>query len=196
VASAALLNLCAEVQANDDSLGVKLLNDIKRTFYPVDTDGRALPAGERVASLELAKSLGEMEDRPWAEWGKTQKPISQPQLARLLSRYGIGPRNIRFLDGRVLRGYEREQFDEAWALYLPPDAPTTPLSRCYSATTVMNTDKTGSFGVTTKQSCSAPKNATLLSKDAPCSSVAVQKSSYRGQEAETVSKPAFEEGQV
>jgi hypothetical protein len=127
-ARCALVELCAQAQAADESHGVIALADIRRTFYPHDEDGNPLQEPERIASDDLARYLGEMEGRPWAEWGKSHKPISKHQLARLLERYGIAPRPMRLPDGRRLRGYERDQFTEAWELYLPPDSPLSPLS--------------------------------------------------------------------
>jgi hypothetical protein len=124
----ALVGLCARARAEDDSIGVKLLADIRHIFYPHDDDGEPLPQLDRLASEDLVKALAAMEDRPWPEWGKSQKPISQPQLARLLGRYDIGPKTLRLPDGRRLKGYEREQFTEAWELYLLPDSPLPLLS--------------------------------------------------------------------
>jgi hypothetical protein len=123
-----LAELCAQGQAADDSIGVKLLADIKRVFHPHDEDGNPLQELERIASEDLVKTLAEMEDRPWAEWGKSQKPMSKPQLARLLGRYGFGPKTLRLADERRLKGYKREQFIEAWELYLPPDSSLPSLS--------------------------------------------------------------------
>jgi Protein of unknown function (DUF3631) len=88
----ALVELCTKAQADDDSTGVMLLADIKVVLCPRDDEGKPIARLDRIASSDLAKALGEMEDRPWAEWGKSQKPISQPQLARQLSRYDIHPK--------------------------------------------------------------------------------------------------------
>jgi hypothetical protein len=134
----ALVELCAGAQAADGSDGVKLLADIRRVFNPIDDEEGVLPEVARIASADLAKALGEMEDRPWSEWGKLQKPITQAALASLLERYDIGPKLVRLPDGRRLRGYERVQFEEAWELYL---ATFTPVSERETATTRENTVK-------------------------------------------------------
>jgi hypothetical protein len=55
--------------------------------------------------------------------GKNDKPLTQNRLARLLKPLGIGPENVGPEDARV-RGYKREQFDEAFARYLAPDGPS------------------------------------------------------------------------
>jgi hypothetical protein len=122
----ALVELCAKAQAQDDSIGVKLLSGVRAIFFPHSDDGEALPGIERIASCDLAKALGELEGQPWAEWGKAEKPITQGQLARLLARYEVAPRTVRLPGGRRLKGYEREQFSEPWELYLPPDSPSVP----------------------------------------------------------------------
>jgi hypothetical protein len=182
-ARSALIELCVGAQADDSSVGVKLLADIRRVFYPRDDDGKALPELERIASEDLVRSLAAMEDRPWAEWGKAHRPISQPQLALLLGRYedgrhhAIAPRPMRLHDGRRLRGYERDQFEEAWELYLPSDSPpgASPAdSRRDSVTASMNTAQDDNFQSVTPDSCHGSKNAPSPNENAPCHAVTAQ----------------------
>ena len=74
---------------NDEaSLGVELLRDIRDLFKQRGVD--------RLRSEDLTNKLGEMADRPWAELPWTGKPITQPQLAKLLKGYGVRPKQIRF----------------------------------------------------------------------------------------------------
>jgi hypothetical protein len=42
-------------------------------------------------SEDIVTELVDIEDRPWAEWGRSTKPISKVQLARLLNPLGISP---------------------------------------------------------------------------------------------------------
>jgi Protein of unknown function (DUF3631)/Domain of unknown function (DUF3854) len=168
-----LVELCAGAQFDDRSVGVMLLSDVRHVFHPRDEQGNASPALERITSADLVKALCDMEDRPWPEWGKGQKPLTQPALAHLLARYDIRTRNIRFPD-RVLKGYEREAFDEAWGLYLPPDSPSPPLQTATAATTRMNTGENGDFATATAKPCSGPKNEASASEDAACSGVAAE----------------------
>jgi putative DNA primase/helicase len=58
-----------------------------------------------------------MEDRPWPEW-RNGKPITAPQLARVLRPFGIVPLNFR-RGNEVVKGYLADRFTEAWARYLP-----------------------------------------------------------------------------
>jgi Protein of unknown function (DUF3631)/Toprim-like len=104
----ALVELCGQAQREDDSLGVRLLADIRDTFTDKQTD--RLPSGE------LCKALAEIETSPWAEWHRG-KPITPPRLARLLRPFGIAPQTIR-VDGKTPRAYLTEQFQDAFGRYL------------------------------------------------------------------------------
>jgi putative DNA primase/helicase len=59
---------------------------------------------------------------PWATYNRG-KAISPRQVATRLKGYGIHSKTIR-LGAQTPKGYERGQFDEAFARYLsPPSAP-------------------------------------------------------------------------
>jgi putative DNA primase/helicase len=105
--------------ADDDRVAV-LLADLKAIFSDRKTD--------RLLSSEMVKGLVEIEGRPWAEYGKTRKPLSQNQLARLLKPLGIAPDNIRVGD-KVPKGYRLERFTEAFERYLPALGASEPLQR-------------------------------------------------------------------
>ena len=92
------------------STGIKLLADIKEIFV--------ITAVDRLPSLELVEALGEIEGHPWADW-KGNKLIAPNDLARLLEPLGIRPGSIRLEDNRVLRGYQRSHFQDAFQRYLP-----------------------------------------------------------------------------
>ena len=47
--------------------------------------------------------------------------ITARQLAKKLAPYGIEPCDIRQDDGKVLKGYYRAAFTDAWDRYLPPE---------------------------------------------------------------------------
>jgi len=67
------------------------------------------------------------EDRPWPEWGKTRKPLTKVQLARMLKPYGISPGTIRLDDGTAkgttAKGYLKSAFEDAFARYLSGASP-------------------------------------------------------------------------
>ena len=72
---------------------------------------------DRLSSAELVVALIAIEGRPWAEW-KVGKPITANGLARLLAPFGIAPSTIR-TSGGTPKGYQRAQFEDAFARYLP-----------------------------------------------------------------------------
>ena len=87
----------------------RLLADIKAAAFGGDDD--------EVPSAVLVQRLIELEGRPWAEMGKSDKPLTQNKLARLLKHVGVAPEQVGPEDHRV-RGYKREQFEEAFERYL------------------------------------------------------------------------------
>jgi putative DNA primase/helicase len=145
-----------------DSNDTMLLADIKASFDQKRTD--------RFFSEQLCDDLAAMEGRPWAEYGKSGKPITKNKLAYRLERFGIGPENVR-IGAEVRRGYHRHRFEEAWQRYLtqtlqsPEDPPSETLQR-------YNFDETGTsnaFQTATERSGVAFQTATEKSD------VAVQK---------------------
>lgn len=123
----ALIELCGEAQADDQSIGVRLLADIRGIFQSRDVD--------RIPSAELAAALAEIETSPWGEWGKAGKPLTAAKLARLLARFVITPHSVR-VDDKTPKGYELHDFRDAFERYLlSTDAFSSPPSSFQSATT-------------------------------------------------------------
>lgn len=147
------------------AVGVRLLADIRDIFEARQAD--------RLASADLAAALGEMEDRPWPEW-RGGKPMTTRQLAQQLHHFGIEPRNLR-LAAEVKKGYQTQDFSDAWARYCQektPLPPENPDSIRYTATRPVNTGENGNFASATPGACSGSKNAVSSNKDAGCSAVA------------------------
>jgi Protein of unknown function (DUF3631) len=120
---------CAELTKNDpDSNDTLLLGDIKAAF---DDERKT----DRLFSETLCEALAAMEGRPWAEYGKSGRPITKNQLAARLRRFKadaeckvpIEPKTT-WIGSQSRRGYERHQFVEAWDRYLtqehPPNRPS------------------------------------------------------------------------
>ncbi len=86
----------------DDSLALKLLADARIVF------------GEQrmKSTAELVSDLKALEESPWQD-----KELTPRKLARLLRPFGVRSQNVR-LDHGVVKGYYREEFDEAWGRYL------------------------------------------------------------------------------
>jgi hypothetical protein len=57
-----------------------------------------------------------MEEHPWAEYGRSRRPITPSQIARILKPFNIAPRNTRMID-TVVKGYHLADFGEVWARY-------------------------------------------------------------------------------
>ena len=109
-ARAALVELCSGAHGEDDSIGVKVLSDIKRIFAEKGVD--EIPSGE------LCEALALIETSPWGELSKG-KPISTAKLAHLLKPFEIVPDRIGGKDSQA-RGYTLHQFEDAFFRYLPP----------------------------------------------------------------------------
>jgi hypothetical protein len=110
----------------DQARRIGLLADIREVF-----DKRRV---DKIRSADLAAALVAMEGHPWAEHGKAGKPLSANSLARMLANDSISPNSIR-LGEDTGKGYERSQFEDAFARYLPsPRIPTVtpsqPLDFC------------------------------------------------------------------
>lgn len=73
----------------------------------------------KIFSDELANYLATIEGRPWSEYCRG-KPITQRQIAALLKPFGIKPKRMR-IGTENKRGYEREQFKDAFIRYLGID---------------------------------------------------------------------------
>src|SRR5262249_24991754 len=71
------------------------------------------------------KRLVAIEGRPWAELGKSRKPLTQNALARMLKPLGIGPDTIG-RETKRLNGYKRDWFKDAFARFLPPQGASEP----------------------------------------------------------------------
>ena len=110
----ALVELCTGNAAEDDSLGVRLLADIKTAFIAEKV--QAIP------SAVLVKLLVDMEDRPWVEIAKG-KPLTTNKLAAILRKYEVEPRTVRVhaerYEKQTLKGYEWNWFVDVWNRYLP-----------------------------------------------------------------------------
>jgi hypothetical protein len=110
----------------DQAKRIGLLADIRDVFDKQQVD--------KIKSADLAAALVAMEGHPWAEHGKAGKPLSANSLARMLTNDGISPSSIR-LGEDTGKGYERAQFEDAFARYLPPPpnptvTPSQPLDFC------------------------------------------------------------------
>lgn len=122
LARQASFSILAGTNDDGESIGVRLLADIRTVFGQTQAD--------KLPSKSLCQYLHAFEDRPWSEYGKREQPITPSQLARLLKSYGIAPGTIRW-NGETPKGYQLSAFKDAFSRYLPvqnatpPQPPTT-----------------------------------------------------------------------
>lgn len=108
IARKAVVELCAEARHSDDSIGVRLLRDIRQVFESRNVD--------KISSVELAEALVSIETSPWAEWNHG-KPLTAPRLARQLRPFEVTPHTIRVGD-TTFKGYELADFEDSFKRYL------------------------------------------------------------------------------
>lgn len=75
---------------------------------------------DRIKSGDLVRGLASDATKPWSDF-RRGRPMIEIDLARLLRRYAIYPKDIRF-DAKILKGYYRSDFDDAFARYLGIEA--------------------------------------------------------------------------
>jgi putative DNA primase/helicase len=153
----AALALTAADDLDTQSVGEMLLADIAAVFMNEHAD--------KLPSAKLAEMLAQMEGRPWAEFGRTGKPITPSQLARQLHRFELRPGKLR-IGNETPNGYYRKDFDEAFACYLPP-------SKWNTGTTPENIDDSCVLEMEQGKGVFRPENTIFSNKDGLCSSVPV-----------------------
>lgn len=158
----------ADCEAADSKSKVEqLVSDLEKVWGEQSAD--------RLSSAALIGGLVGLPDSQWGEYGKSRKPISQVQLARLLKPLGIMPQLIRSGDD-VSRGYLRSQFEEAFQRYGSyASSPEQGAPRRYSVT---NPDEMGTSdifqGVTGEPDVTGRK-CEKSNNDGLCNGVADQK---------------------
>lgn len=109
------------VDLDQAELAEELLRDVRAIFDSQAhrrLNGEAVGDTDRISSADLVNGLLALEGRPWTEAHKG-KSITQNWLARRLSTFSIVVKSVRFTGGKVLKGYQAEQFADAWSRYLP-----------------------------------------------------------------------------
>lgn len=106
----AAIELSAARHEDAESLGVRLLHDLRDVF------GDA----QRKTTSELVQSLIAIEGAPWADLpgrgSRAGRSIDKQVLARLLRPYGVAPQQLKE-DGQNLRGYKAASLADPWARY-------------------------------------------------------------------------------
>jgi hypothetical protein len=176
------VELCGEAQADDDSLGVRLLQDVRGVFQESQVD--------EIPSAELSEALAKIETSPWGEW--YGKPITPARLARLLKPFGIVPDRIGGKDDQA-RGYTLRQFKDVFSLYLP----TPPRFQTVNPSTDQCLRGFGEdFRPSTEEAADTTENAVSPAKNAGGGRVDTLKAGVGGQEgSQKATQPLlFQEG--
>jgi hypothetical protein len=141
-ARAAALSLVSLTRDKAVSIGVRLLRDL-RTIWG---DARALHTADILAKLR------ELPESEWKGAEGRRSPLSDRELAKLLSRYDIGSDDIN-IDGKTLKGYwltDRREgkgiLSDAWERYLgarqaQPAQPAQPASKVADVAEVAAKDR-------------------------------------------------------
>jgi hypothetical protein len=124
----AALALSGEHSIEDDNVSTQLLSDIRSVFTEA-----------QLKSETLVDRLRGLEDRPWAEFGRTGKGLTQNTLAKLLQPYlkpnkvrpitiRVDPQKIRGDEKPTGKGYKLSWFIDVFERYLPdlPKETVTP----------------------------------------------------------------------
>jgi hypothetical protein len=115
------------------SINVELLADIQKAFG----------ASEAMTSGDLMAALIADPERPWAEWGKNGKPLTQNALARLLGHFRITSQTVHILGRSDAKGYKRVHFEEAWEAYLSGQNASSQPEGAFKASKRPNADEMG-----------------------------------------------------
>ena len=103
---------------DEASLIELLLGDIRDAF--AKREANKVEPADRISSGDLVTALVAIEGRPWAELGKSRKPLTQNGLARRLRPLSIAPDSVRVDEKRTPKGYSsissRKRSRATWGL--------------------------------------------------------------------------------
>ena len=148
---------------NDRTIGVLLLKDLRELFQQQAGIQRKDLREMELSSAFIVEKLGEMEERPWSEWGRNRKPITPRQLAVLLSPFAIVPVKLRIGESTP-NGYRFKAFEDVFSRYtLTPED-----SNRNTGTTAGGVCENGDFGSGTEAGCSGSENGTSAYAEKKC----------------------------
>lgn len=107
-----------ENEDENQSISEQLINDLFTLF---NDEGHQ--DCERIESSEIAAYLHKLENRPWAEWGRAQRPIAPAGIARLLRDHltakgkPLKPDHWRDGPDKTIRGWRREDLQDVFDRY-------------------------------------------------------------------------------
>jgi len=96
----------------DLSIGVRLLADIRRLFQ-----NRGDP--DCMMSATMVAGLVEDPEGPWAEYSRSDRPLTQKGLANQLNKFRVYSDTVHPSPEVQGKGYKRVKFVDLWERYLP-----------------------------------------------------------------------------
>jgi putative DNA primase/helicase len=148
----AALKLSGECEESA-STSNRLLADIQYVFEYKEL--------EKISTINLINALTEDEEKPWATYNRGKR-ISPKQIALHLKGYGVESKSLR-IDNRIVKGFERSQFDEVFKRYLTDPLPNLRLQSYISPEVNNHAD----LNVTAAESVTAAENKEVTPKPAP-----------------------------
>lgn len=91
------------------SLSAELLGDIREVFE--------IKKASRLTTADLLDALIENDEAPWATYNRG-KAITPRQLGKRLAEYGISSKDLKISFANVKKGFDIEQFEDAFKRYL------------------------------------------------------------------------------
>jgi len=189
-AAATALSGDGAATSGDDGEGVELLHDIKAAFD-------SQPEQHTIFTRTLVGTLIADEERPWAAYGKTGKPITDRKMAELLGRFDIISTTVRIGDATA-KGYKRADFEEWWQRYPKPTPKSgtahgakassrpTPASQPSQRHNPDEPRTSGDFSSVTETGCDAREKCDLSNNDERCDVVTDNTDAEEEEEAWTV----------
>jgi putative DNA primase/helicase len=167
--SAAMALESADATADNVAIDEMLIADLHDLFERHRTD--------RLTSAFICEKLAEREGRPWAEYGRAQKPITKNKLAGLLAKFQIQPGPI-WVGNISARGYMLAQFSDAFERYLQVknenDAPISPDSNRQDVRLIGGVRESSDFGNVRGDMPDGSQNGTLLHAEKDSDGLTVQ----------------------
>ena len=130
------------------TLGTELLADIREIFE----HKKVL----RITSADLIEALCADDEKPWATYNRV-KPINPRQISKRLGEYDIRPKTVRVGYDRA-KGYEREQFEDAFSRYLSSTPP--------ASVTALQPNSHGALSVTDAEHVTVPEKPPVTPRPA------------------------------
>lgn len=166
-ATNAALKLSGAMQAPMSSAN-ELLADIQEIFET--------KAVIKITTNELITALCDDTEKSWATYNRG-KQLTPRQLSSKLKDYGIASKDLRFGYDGVKKGYEADQFNDAFTRYL-----SLPPKNGLLSATPLQTNNGGAFNVADVKTISATRNisATLEANNHGACSVVADKTPILG----------------